>query len=63
MAKYCEDCGCRVYSAGCTNCNEVQYIGQQYVRQEMEMSKELLDQIQEDQQKQLTAARVKKEFE
>ncbi len=27
--KTCEDCGCRVYSMGCVNCNEEDYIGEQ----------------------------------
>ena len=26
----CEDCGCRVYSNGCTNCHEELYILDQY---------------------------------
>lgn len=27
--KSCENCGCRVYSLGCVNCDEVHYIAQQ----------------------------------
>lgn len=27
--KTCEDCGCRVYSLGCVNCDEDAYIEQQ----------------------------------
>lgn len=27
--KTCENCGCKVYSLGCVNCNEIDYIEQQ----------------------------------
>jgi hypothetical protein len=27
--KTCPECGCRVYSLGCTNCNETAYIEEQ----------------------------------
>ena len=27
---YCEDCGCKVYSGKCTNCNEELFILEQY---------------------------------
>jgi hypothetical protein len=27
--EYCLDCGCPVYSLGCTNCNEENYIDEQ----------------------------------
>jgi hypothetical protein len=27
--KTCEDCGCRVYSHGCVNCDEMEYISMQ----------------------------------
>lgn len=37
MASYCNDCGCKVYGGWCTNCNEVQFIRQQYVDQNMEI--------------------------
>lgn len=28
--KYCEDCGCKVFSGRCTNCHEELYILDQY---------------------------------
>lgn len=27
---YCENCGCKVYKNGCVNCNEIEYIEDQY---------------------------------
>jgi hypothetical protein len=33
--KTCPDCGCRVYSLGCTNCNEEAYIEQQAMFDEL----------------------------
>ena len=33
---HCEDCGCRVYNAACTNCHESIYIEQQYADLDME---------------------------
>jgi len=30
MPKYCEDCGCKVFSGHCVNCHEETYIAQQY---------------------------------
>lgn len=30
MANYCEDCGCKVFNGGCTNCHEELYIIEQY---------------------------------
>ena len=35
QATYCEDCGCKVYSGRCTNCNEELYIRDQYYEQNM----------------------------
>lgn len=35
--EYCEDCGCKVYSNGCTNCNEELYILDQYHELDMEI--------------------------
>lgn len=32
----CEDCGCRVYSGRCTNCDEELFILDQYYEQGME---------------------------
>ena len=29
MSDYCEDCGCRVYSGNCVNCNEEYFIEEQ----------------------------------
>lgn len=29
--RYCEDCGCRVYSGRCTNCHEELFIVDQYI--------------------------------
>ncbi|WP_156030377.1 hypothetical protein [Chania multitudinisentens] len=26
MSKYCEDCGCKVYSGRCSNCHEASFI-------------------------------------
>ena len=43
MAKYCEDCGCKVYGNGCTNCNEELYILDQYDELEMERPSEDTD--------------------
>lgn len=37
MSKYCENCGCRVYSNGCVNCNEELYIMDQYIEQDMKL--------------------------
>lgn len=33
--KTCPDCGERVYSLGCTNCNELDYIDEQEQRTEL----------------------------
>ena len=30
MSGHCENCGCRVYSGACTNCDEAIYIADQY---------------------------------
>lgn len=30
MNSYCENCGCKVYRNGCVNCNEIEYIEEQY---------------------------------
>ena len=38
--KTCEDCGSRMYSRGCTYCNEELYILDQYLEQGMELPKE-----------------------
>lgn len=27
---YCENCGSKVYKNGCVNCNEIEYIEEQY---------------------------------
>lgn len=27
--KYCENCGCKIFSLGCVNCNEIDYIEEQ----------------------------------
>lgn len=35
--KTCENCGCRVHSNGCVNCNEELYILDQYHEQDMEL--------------------------
>lgn len=35
--KTCENCGGRVYSNGCVNCNEELYILDQYYEQNMEL--------------------------
>ena len=40
MPNYCEDCGCKVYSGRCTNCNEELYILDQYYEQEMKLPDE-----------------------
>lgn len=32
----CENCGCRVYSLGCVNCDEEAYIEEQEMRTEQE---------------------------
>ena len=34
---YCPDCGCKVYSNGCVNCHEENYIADQYYELDMEM--------------------------
>lgn len=41
--KTCENCGCRVYSNGCVNCNEELYILDQYYEQGMELPDENSD--------------------
>ena len=38
--KYCEDCGCKIFEHGCTNCNEELYILDQYIELEMELPSE-----------------------
>ena len=38
--KTCENCGCKVYSNGCVNCNEELYILDQYYELDMELPKE-----------------------
>jgi len=37
---HCENCGCKVYSNGCVNCNEELYILDQYYEQDMELPSE-----------------------
>jgi len=41
--KTCENCGCKVYSNGCVNCNEELYILDQYYELDMELPKEDTD--------------------
>ena len=41
--KTCENCGCKVYSNGCVNCNEELYILDQYYEQDMKLPKEDTD--------------------
>jgi len=31
MGKYCENCGCKVFSGRCANCHEELYILDQYI--------------------------------
>jgi len=38
--KYCENCGCKMFEHGCTNCNEELYILDQYIELEMELPSE-----------------------
>lgn len=33
---YCENCGCKVFSLGCVNCDEENYIAQQVIENEVE---------------------------
>lgn len=40
MPDYCENCGCKVYSKGCVNCNEELYILDQYYELNMELPDE-----------------------
>lgn len=40
MAKYCEDCGCKVFSGRCVNCHEELYIRDQYIELNMELPPE-----------------------
>lgn len=37
MPKYCDNCGCKVYSGRCTNCHEELYILDQYYDQGMKL--------------------------
>lgn len=37
MPKYCDNCGCKVYSGRCTNCHEELYILDQYYEQGMKL--------------------------
>ena len=57
MSRYCEDCGCKVYSGHCVNCHEETYIAEQnYSNDEpIKFSKEFNDKlkIQEEQAKKL----------
>ena len=41
-AKYCDDCGEKVYSRGCVNCNEAGYIAEQYEDLGMEVPESIL---------------------
>lgn len=45
MKKYCENCGEKVFSRGCTNCDEILYIEEQYEELEMQQSKEFQDEV------------------
>lgn len=38
--RYCEDCGCRVYSGRCTNCHEELFIVDQYIELNMPLPDE-----------------------
>lgn len=43
MAKYCENCGCKVYNGACVNCHEENYILDQYYEQDMTPPREDTD--------------------
>lgn len=45
--KTCEDCGCRVYSNGCVNCNEAHYIDDQYADLGMETPPIIIQEMKE----------------
>lgn len=52
----CENCGCRVYSNGCVNCNEELYILEQYYEQNMELPSESTEFMQKVKQQEKTLA-------
>lgn len=56
---YCQDCGCRVGYLGCENCNEIQYIHQQYIDQDMEVPDSIMKEVLEDTNKQVASGRLK----
>lgn len=43
MSKYCENCGEKFYSRGCVNCNEVNYIEDQYHDLSMDVPDSIYD--------------------
>ena len=49
MKTYCENCGCKVYSGYCTNCNEENYIYEQnYSNDEpISFSEEFLEKVEQ----------------
>lgn len=44
----CEDCGSRVYSGYCVNCNEEHYIEEQYIELDMEVPKSIYEKSRKD---------------
>ena len=63
MANYCENCGCKVHSNGCVNCNEELYILDQYDELEMQRPNEDSDFMKKVREKQEQLATVKAKFE
>ena len=46
--KTCEDCGSKVYSGYCVNCNEDHYIEKQYIEQDMEVPETISQKARQD---------------
>lgn len=46
--KTCEDCGSKVYSGYCVNCNEEHYIEEQYIELDMVVPKSIYEKSRKD---------------
>ena len=59
--KHCEDCGCKVFSGRCVNCNEVEYIEDQYYELDMPVPKIIQEQSQESRDERKRKEKIRQE--
>ena len=55
-----DDCGCKVYSGYCVNCNEEHFIEEQYIELDMEIPDSIYEKSRKDDKQALT--RIKNEM-